>query len=302
MKLKHKLLCVALFLGATLFVFGCGTDNKLTKPNDEGEGDSSNCLKIITWNVKEFPCNDNTLTLMAEIIKEKKPDVIGLQELYHTSDFEELGELLIDYDEYYTETSPNGDYYNPPVGYLVNNKTVSVNAPFMKIYQNDYLPFPRDPFVARLSWKGNSFVIINLHLKAGGDNVINYNNHRDEEYRRLQANELIDTYIKNNLSTEKVIVLGDFNDQIHEPIETNVFTPFQNEDYIFADMPLTDDVANYSYPHWPSHLDHFILTDEFSSTTYSCETLSLDKQYISYFSEISDHRPVQIKIDFEVQK
>ena len=55
------------------------------------------------------------------------------------------------------------------------------------------------------------------------------NDEFDEENRRYTAMNLLKTYIDENLSNEKVIVLGDLNDDISEPYQNNVFQDVLND-------------------------------------------------------------------------
>ena len=56
--------------------------------------------------------------------------------------------------------------------------------------------------------------------------VLIFGNSNDEENRRLEANILIEDYISQFHSNDRVILLGDLNDVITEPAFSNVFTSF----------------------------------------------------------------------------
>jgi exonuclease III len=64
--------------------------------------------------------------------------------------------------------------------------------------------------------------------------------------------------------------------------------------------------SNWSYPSWPSHLDHILITnelfDEFTNTESSVQTIrieeTLDAGWIEYEKYISDHRPVGLSLKF----
>ena len=59
--------------------------------------------------------------------------------------------------------------------------------------------------------------------------------------------------------------------------------------------------SNWSFPNWPSHLDHILLYNKPYST--STQTLRLDDYIIGgwgkYDNYISDHRPVGISISID---
>ena len=105
------------------------------------------------------------------------------------------------------------------------------------------------------------------------------------------------------MSDQNVIVLGDFNDDIAESTN-NVFSNFLNdtENYYFADTHIAEGPSsNWSFPNWPSHLDHILITNEiFGVEPSSVTTLRLDDSILggwsNYDNYISDHRPVGIKL------
>lgn len=150
-------------------------------------------------------------------------------------------------------------------------------------------------------------MVINNHLKASGDGIINYNDQWDEEYRRLEAMNKLKLYVDNNLSDDRVFLVGDLNDELTDDMESNVFQTVlqQPERYIFADMTIAEDSSsNWSYPSWPSHLDHIMITNElydsFENSASEIKTLKIDNYlesgWYEYNSNISDHRPVGIKL------
>ena len=61
----------------------------------------------------------------------------------------------------------------------------------------------------------------------------------------------------------------------------------------------------WSFPSWPSHLDHIIISDElfddYNNLNSSCNTLIVDDLFnngwADYNQFVSDHRPVRISLD-----
>ena len=75
--------------------------------------------------------------------------------------------------------------------------------------------------------------------------------------------------------------------------------------YLFADMPIAQgDLAAWSFPNWPSHIDHIIISNElfsiFDNEHSFCTTIKIDDYldggFFEYDQNISDHRPVAIKL------
>ena len=164
----------------------------------------------------------------------------------------------------------------------------------------------RLPYVLDFSFKGEEFVLINLHLKCCGDGILNDGDLSDEEYMRYNTMELLSNYIDVEYSSNNLLVLGDFNDTFENPSTDNdIFVTFinANEEYIFTDFDIAQGSTNYwSYPEWPSHIDHIIISNEINDNfIYDIQTIlienALSNGLIDYYNYISDHRPIVITID-----
>ena len=150
--------------------------------------------------------------------------------------------------------------------------------------------------------------VMNNHFKCCGDGILDYNNLRDEEFRRLSSMNAIKNYIDTNYNDENVIILGDLNDEIHET-ENNVFMNMINDSlsYHITDMPIAQGSPIYwSYPSWPSHLDHIIITNElfdFFDASVGINTILVESYFddnlYEYRQTISDHRPVLLELNFD---
>ena len=116
---------------------------------------------------------------------------------------------------------------------------------------------------------------------------------------------LLKQYIDDNLPGKNVVVLGDLNDDIAEESTNNVFQNIleDSDNYFFSDIEIANGPSsNWSFPSWPSHLDHILITNEIFNglTSIQTQTIKID-DYIDggwneYDYNISDHRPVAIKI------
>ncbi|MEA2095881.1 MAG: hypothetical protein U9P73_04175 [Candidatus Cloacimonadota bacterium] len=260
-------------------------------------------IEIVTWNIEHFPKNLSvTVEYTVQIMRGLNADIYALQEIESNSYFEDVISMLnIDDPENtwdgYRATSA---YYSINLAYIYKSNQLQIDDIY-EIYQDDWYAFPRSPLVMELSFNGNDLIIINNHLKAGGDN--------EDEARRLEACQKLDTYISENWFTSEVLLVGDLNDDITEPESSNVFWSFINEplEYLFTDMEIAEGSSVYwSYPSWPSHLDHILITnelfDEFSLEGSDVQTLRidllLDGGWSEYDSNVSDHRPVGLKLAF----
>jgi endonuclease/exonuclease/phosphatase family metal-dependent hydrolase len=295
---------VPLLLLLLVFSSSCGDNQKLTPPIGEDTGllfGTDTTLDIITWNLKTFPLNANTVSLLSEIIPQMGADVIAFQEIMDYTQFQALADLIPDYQAYiYNATS------SYRLAYLYDTRTVTVNAEYT-IFNGDSNPFPRPPYILDISFVDQNYYIINNHFKALGDNYIDTNDPWDEEMRRLLASTKLEQYIRENLGEERVIMLGDLNDQIQEPEATNVFMPFLNrpDEYSFATMPIAMNPTpnTVSYPSYNSILDQILITDElfedFSAAGNICRVIRVENHVgglSAYYQLISDHRPVGIRL------
>ena len=263
-------------------------------------------LDIATWNIEWFPKNNQiTVDYVIEIVNSLEFDILGIQELDDTTMFNEMLDSLPSYSGYYESSWFAG------LAYIYKTDLVEINDIY-EIYTNSpfWNAFPRSPIVMDLNFVGENYFIINNHFKCCGDGILDLNDEFDEENRRYTAMNLLKAYIDENLSNEKVIVLGDLNDNISESYPNNVFQNVLNDsnNYQFVDLSIAQgNSSEWSFPNWPSHLDHILITNELFEGLDSIEvrTIKID-DYIDggwdeYDQNISDHRPVAMKINFNFE-
>ena len=86
----------------------------------------------------------------------------------------------------------------------------------------------------------------------------------------------------------------------------NIFIPIINDsvNYLIADKYIpSQNTSNWSYPSWPSHLDHIIISqrlfDNIANLNQNVQTIRVDNYVGSfqiYDNIISDHLPVGINL------
>lgn len=260
-------------------------------------------FEVATWNIEHFPKNGNsTLDYVQQIIDKLDVEIIAVQELKDTNDFKSMFANIPEYKGYFQSS------YFAGLAYIYNQTKITIDTIY-EIYttQPYWNAFPRSPMVMECRYLGEAYVIINNHLKCCGDGFLDESDTKDEENRRLMACNYLKTYIDNNLKDEKVIVLGDLNDEIHEFEESNVFQMFIDDvdNYLFADMEIAlGESSAWSYPTWPSHLDHILINSNlfnyFDRGKGSVTCFQLDNYFSNGWSDydyyISDHRPVVLKL------
>lgn len=287
-----------------MLFLGCGKNTALEPISPDPVSlvfGTESTLDIVTWNLQLFPRTDTDKSAIAQMIATIDADIIAFQEIMDYNAFVELASMLPNYNAYvYNATS------SYRLAYLYDNRTITVRNNYT-IYNGQSTPFPRPPYVLEVTWRGNDYYIINNHLKAYDDNVIVEGDPYDNEYRRKLACQKLHQYISTTLPNDRVVVLGDMNDQLADPPEYNVFMTFIDapDEYLFADMPIAQNPTYYnvSYPSYTSHIDHILITNElfedFAATDSYCRTIRAETWFSSlteYKKYVSDHRPVGIRL------
>lgn len=291
-----------------LLVLSCGTNTYFTNPDvTDSTGiafGTDATFDVVTWNIENYPKhNPETSDLLRTLLPALKTDVIAVQEVGNISDFYALVNSLQGWSY---KISGSGD---TQTAILYNNLEVQADSS-ATLFMGMSNPFPRPPLLVRLNWQGQSVIVISLHLKAYGDNSIDENDSYDEEVRRRYACQLLDQYITTYHNNQKVIVVGDYNDQIQESATSNVFLSFieKPEEYVFTDMQIAQNLnsQNCSYPRFISHLDHILITNElfsaYENAGHYTRTIQAEKYiaggWTNYYKYISDHRPVAARFRF----
>ncbi|GGK32506.1 hypothetical protein GCM10007962_28550 [Yeosuana aromativorans] len=267
---------------------------------------TNDTFEIMTWNLETFPKNNQqTVDYVSQIIDALDVDMVVIQEITDIPAFNQLTNSLSNYNGYIEST-----YYDG-LAILYKPSVVEINAIY-RIYDTSqyWNTFPRAPMVIDITYNNQHVYIINNHLKCCGDGVLVLNNSSDEEYRRYEAINLLKSYIDTNLQNENVIVLGDMNDELTDSPSNNVFQNILDDsaDYLFTDYDIASgNSTDWSYPSWPSHLDHILITnelfDEFALPSANIQTIKVD-DYLSggfteYDTNVSDHRPVALKLTID---
>jgi len=262
-----------------------------------------NTLEVVTWNIEWFPKQgQTTVDSVIQIIRALDVDVLALQEISDTLKFKQMLNSLEGYEGSIESTWFAG------LAYVYKTATVEIQDIYEIYYTDPYWnAFPRSPLVMEMRFKGEDFVIINNHFKCCGDGILDLSYVGDEETRRYYASNLLKQYIDSNFPDENVILLGDLNDILTDDPEHNVFQVFLDDSdrYYFADMEIAmGSSSGWSYPGWPSHLDHILVTnelfEEIGDGSSVIQTLKIGNYlpggFWEYDQKISDHRPVAMKI------
>ena len=279
-----------------LFVFSCTKITPLSDESLNNEEDWSNIntpdsvvfFDIMTWNIEQFPKHQTTNTKVISIIDSLMPQIIALQEIRSESDFQEIISNNLHYDGMRSSSA----YANLNLAFLWDTNYVK-NVNIYEILTSQSYLLPRSPLVMECQVNYKDFVIINNHLKCCNDGF----------ERRKDAVILLKNYLDNYYNNKRVILLGDLNDNLNDPDNLNVFLPFLNDrdSYIFVDEFF--EVQDYSFPSYPSHIDHILISNElyslYNSQYTEAYTIKLVETKTYYQNQVSDHLPVYLKLVFE---
>ena len=274
----------------------------LSQDLDELYFGTDNDLDIMTWNIEWFPKNGQvTIDYVGQIIEALDIDILAIQEVDDISSFNQVVNGLDNYEGYLESSWFAG------LAYIYNTQTVEINNIY-EIYTSSpyWSPFPRSPMVMDMNFMNENYIIINNHFKCCGDDNMNLNDDDDEETRRYIASNLLKEYVDNYFPDSNVIILGDLNDELNDNPNDNVFQMILDdfENYFFTDMEIAQGNSNgWSYPSWPSHLDHILITNELFDNNLYVEVIRIDDfmdgGFSQYDQNISDHRPVALKLSSE---
>jgi endonuclease/exonuclease/phosphatase family metal-dependent hydrolase len=289
------------FFALTLIIF---TSISIQAQNFEDlEFGSDSTFEVITWNIEWFPKEGvTTVNYVSNILEALDADLYALQEISDTILFKQMLDSLEDYTGYFQSSWFAG------LAYIYKTDEVTINDIYEIYTTSEYWrPFPRSPMVIELSIGDDDFIVINNHFKCCGDGILDIADPSDEETRRLDASNLLKEYIDENFTNNKVVILGDLNDNLADSPENNIFQVILNDslNYDFVDLEIAyGSSTNWSYPTWPSHLDHVCITNElfqdFEEDGSVVWTIKLEDYFEGgwweYETYVSDHRPVALKV------
>ena len=253
---------------------------------------TASTFNIVTFNAEGFPKEGYaSIAAMSALVKSIDPDIVALQEVASEADFNRLVKLMPGWEGVFYPVD-NGDWN---LAYLIKESETELIAGSSRLlFEDDSWAFPRPPFEIRVRYKssGTEFLLINLHLKccSGSDN----------ESRRRSASEQLKEYLDIQHPDDAVVMLGDYNDEISSSVQAeNPFLNLINDpaDYFFADMEIAmGSELWWSYPSWPSHIDHILVTDEVTPVLDTTLVYKVSPCYPDYQDVLSDHRPVGITL------
>lgn len=274
-------------------------------------------LEVANWNLEWFGDanngpGDDALQLQnaVKVMRSVDADVWALQEIVDVADFEALKAQLPGYDGFVAsdallEGSDEQEYSadEQKLAVLFRSERVQLVRALLVRRDRASLWAGRPPLRVdlRVSDGGatTELTVIVVHLKAFAGTT-EWAMRRDEAL-------VLKEYLDLNLPLQRVLVLGDWNDDLDVSIAKPNPTPFQSflddpADYTFVTQPLTtggqSTTVGYSDP-----IDHQLATNELRAD-YVAGSLAVFKPTTafipSYGDTTSDHYPVSSRYAFPV--
>ncbi|HEU4726662.1 MAG TPA: lamin tail domain-containing protein [Kofleriaceae bacterium] len=267
-------------------------------------------LDIASWNLEWFgdpsngPSNEALqLSNVRDVIGGTDFDLWGLEEVVSTTQFNSLVSQLpgyagfvandpfvVDGAAFYSDFN-NGEQ---KVGILYKTSIVTVQSAAVILTQHDFDFGGRPPLEIKLRATINGatqdMVVIVMHAKCCSDT--------DSYQRRLDASSALKAYLDATYPTQKVWVIGDWNDDVDTSITAGQASPYQNfvtdgARYTVQTKVLSD-AGIASTVNFPDTIDHHMNTND-AATTYvagSAEVYRVDSFVPGYGTTTSDHFPV----------
>ena len=268
-------------------------------------------LDFATWNLDWYgdaangPTNETLQqSNVRDVIAGADADIWALEEVVSKPAFDTLVARLPGYagvlandpsvvngPQYYSDFSNT----EQKVALVYKTSVATVQSAQIILTQNDFDFAGRPPMEVKLSVNLNGatedLVVIVLHMKAGADGA--------SWQRRQNAGVALKSYLDATYPTQKVIVLGDWNDDVDTSILAGSPTPYAN---------LVADSARYRYPakvlsdaggtsevnYAGSLIDQHLVTNELLAdyVAGSVEVFRADQYVASYGTTTTDHYPV----------
>lgn len=267
---------------------------------------ASSTLDIGEWNIEWFgstangPTNEALqLSNVGDVIRGADLDLWVLEEVVSTTQFNQLKTNLPGYDGFLSNdarVTSGGSFYTSTeqkLGILYKSSVVTVQSARLILTANDFDFAGRPPLevtlTATVDGKTQSLTVIVVHAKAV-DDTASYD-------RRLNASIALKSYLDSTHPSDRVIVAGDFNDDVDTSITVGRPSPYKN---------FVDDVSRYSFPtkvfsaagqgttmSYPDAIDHHLLTNELAALFLagSAEIFRADQFVPNYGSTTTDHLP-----------
>jgi endonuclease/exonuclease/phosphatase family metal-dependent hydrolase len=277
---------------------------------------SGSTLDIASWNIEWFGDNANgptneslQLQNARAVIAGADMDIWGVVEIVSLAQWNSLKAQLPGYAGFIAK-EPNvingAAFYSgfnnteQNVGILYKTSVATVTDARVILTANDFDFSGRPPLQVSLRVMINgaieNVVVIILHAKCCSDSA--------SWTRRRNAANVLKSYLDTNFPTQKVWVIGDFNDDVDTSITPGSPSPYANfvndaARYRFPTKALSDS-GTPSTTGFSDTIDHHLNSNEANATYIagSVEVFRVDQFIANYDATTSDHYPVLTRYTF----
>jgi len=271
---------------------------------------TASTLDIGTWNIEWFgdtangPTNETLQQAnVRDVISGADLDIWGLEEVVSETAFNNLKAQLPGYAGFLANAASvtNGaTYYSgfsnkeQKVGILYKTSVASVLGAKVILTANDYDFAGRPPLEVKLrvslNGRTEDLVVIIFHAKAGSDTT--------SWQRRTNGSAALKSYLDTTYPTTKVMVIGDWNDDVDTSITSGKASSYVNfvnapASYTFPTKALSDARISTTTS-YPDAIDHQLFTNELAPqyVAGSVTAYRVDQYIPSYSTTTTDHFPV----------
>jgi hypothetical protein len=290
----------------------------------DGGPDGGTLFTVGQWNLEWFgsdgngpprstsdggPLDDLQIAHARDVIGGAGAHLWGLVEMVDTADFQTLKAQLPGYAGFLSNdplVQLGSSYYSPgeqKLGVLYDSQLTLQDARLILTEADvDFAGRPplRVDFTTSIHGSDSALTVILVHMKAFED-LASYD-------RRQRASIALKNYLDTNLPSSRVLVLGDWNDDVdvsisHDTTGTPLPSPYDNfvsapSAYSFVTRPLSL-AGEHSTVDYPDMIDHALATDELVADYVPNSAHVLHPNWIpDYAGTTSDHYPVLSLYDF----
>ncbi|MBF5041761.1 hypothetical protein FGE12_05115 [Aggregicoccus sp. 17bor-14] len=273
-------------------------------------------LKVANWNLEWF--GDSTSghgpsdeplqqANVRDVMLSVNADVWALEEVVDAAAFDDLKAQLPGYDGFASNDARVTDgstrytvTEQKPAVLFRTDRVQLLGARLLRVqdyYDEDYAFAGRPPLRVDLRVKDpdsaltTDLTLIVVHLKAHSSSTAG-----EDWQRRKDAAALIQTYVQRDLGSARVLVLGDWNDDLDTSIASGYPTPFQNfldapADYTYVTRPFTDAHVGTTTG-FKDAIDHQMASNELLPDYVAGSATIVKPATPSYSTTTSDHYPV----------
>ena len=240
-------------------------------------------IDVAGWNLRMFPGGAEAGTLVGDLIASMQLDIVAVEEIENKAAFESAiaripGWEVVMPDAAGSATGGIALAWNTEVVTSISTDVVT-DARLIR-------PIVRGVFEAN----GQQFALHAVHLKAGTQAT--------DEAARVTAASIVESEVRgvvDDTDVDRVLVLGDFNEDFDDPRADEMFAVFTADRYAVISRPV-DDAGGVTFLPANVMLDQMVATTALAPAASTPLIPPLAQQLPDYGTRVSDHVPLVVKL------